>query len=68
MSEQKFYLNPNGNMYRLMRDSYYGDGGYRGPYLIPIREKQMKLPGPSADILLSEPFFPDCECAGRSHI
>lgn len=39
MSEQKFYLNPNGNMYRLMRDSYYGDGGYRGPYLIPHKRE-----------------------------
>ena len=26
-------------MYRLMRDSYYGDGGYRGPYLIPHKRE-----------------------------
>lgn len=39
MSERDFYLSPTGNMYRLMRDSYYGDGGYRGPYLIPHKRE-----------------------------
>ena len=33
------FLSPNGNMYRLMRDSYYGDVGYRGPYLIPHKRE-----------------------------
>ena len=39
MSERDFYLSPTGNMYRLMRDSYYGDGGYRGAYLIPHKRE-----------------------------
>ena len=39
MSERDFYLSPTGNMYRLMRDSYYGDGGYRGTYLIPHKRE-----------------------------
>lgn len=39
MSERDFYLSPTGNMYRLMRDSYYGDGGYRGAYLLPHKRE-----------------------------
>lgn len=39
MSERDFYLSPTGNIYRLMRDSYYGDGGYRGAYLIPHKRE-----------------------------
>ena len=39
MNEKDFFLSPNGNMYRLMRDSYYGDGGYRGAYLIPHKRE-----------------------------
>lgn len=39
MNERDFYLSPTGNMYRLMRDSYYGDGGYRGAYLIPHKRE-----------------------------
>lgn len=33
------FLSLTSNMYRLMRDSYYGDGGYRGPYLIPHKRE-----------------------------
>lgn len=39
MNEKDFFLSPNGDMYRLMRDSYYGDGGYRGAYLIPHKRE-----------------------------
>lgn len=39
MNEKDFFLSPNRNMYRLMRDSYNGDGGYRGAYLIPHKRE-----------------------------
>ncbi len=40
MSEQTFEMTAaDTNMYRLMRDAYYGDGGFRGPYLVPHKRE-----------------------------